>query len=213
MDFFVTGTDTGVGKTYVTALLLRALASMGGKVAGYKPVVCGDRRDVAVLHDASSVEVTADEINPLWLMTPASPAAAAVIENRILDRSVLCAGYHALENRCDHVLVEGAGGWEVPLGPDGATMADLAEDLALPVIVVVDNRLGALNHTLLTVAAIRDRKMECRGIILNHTGDERDVASVSNRQILESYSEVPILLEILHGEDALDPRSLDFLTK
>ena len=135
------------------------------------------------------------------------------IENRILDRSVLCAGYHALENRCDHVLVEGAGGWEVPLGPDGATMADLAEDLALPVIVVVDNRLGALNHTLLTVAAIRDRKMECRGIILNHTGDERDVASVSNRQILESYSEVPILLEILHGEDALDPRSLDFLTK
>lgn len=210
MNVFVTGTDTGVGKTYVTALLLRALASSGSRVAGYKPLVCGEREDVVALLEASSVAVTAAQVNPCWLKTPASPAAAAIIENRAIDRDLLLAAYRELAVRCDRVLVEGAGGWEVPLAP-GVTMADLAVDFALPVLVVADNRLGALNHTLLTVAAIRDRGLSCLGVILNHTADERDVASVTNRRILESYLEVPVLLEVLHGEDAIDPRSLGFL--
>lgn len=210
MNVFVTGTDTGAGKTYVTALLLRALASTGRQVAGYKPVVCGERGDVLALLDASSAEVSAAQINPCWLKTPASPAAAAIIENQSIDQGVLVAGYRELAGRCDDVLVEGAGGWEVPLAP-GVTMADLAVEFGLPVVVVADNRLGALNHTLLTISAIKARGLECLGVILNHTGDERDVASVTNRRILEDHLEVPVLLEVLHGEDALDPRALGFL--
>jgi dethiobiotin synthetase len=209
MNVFITGTDTGVGKTYVTALLLRALATTGREVAGYKPVVCGERDDVALLLAASSA-VTAEQINPCWLQTPACPAAAAAIENRTIDRELLSSAYSELARCCDTVLVEGAGGWEVPLAA-GVTMADLAVQFALPVVVVVDNRLGALNHTLLTVAAIAGRGLTCAGVILNHTADERDVASLTNRRILEDYLDVPVLFEVLCGEDALDPLMIEFL--
>jgi len=212
VDIFLTGTDTGVGKTFVTSLLLRALGSAGRRSAGYKPICCGDRRDVGELLDASSVDLEPDEMNPVWLRTPASPAAAAIIENTVVDRAELVRGYQEIAAKCDDVLVEGAGGWEVPLGI-GTSMSDFASDLGLPVLVVVDNRLGALNHTLLTVAAIQARGLQCIGVILNHTEDERDIASVTNRQILEEHLGVPILLEILHGEDALDPKALDFLTQ
>ena len=97
------------------------------------------------------------------------------------------------------VLVEGVGGWEVPIAP-GYNVADLAADLGLPVLLVVNNRLGALNHSILTAKAITSRGLECAGIILNHVEDERDSASVSNRVVLEQELEVPILADILHGE-------------
>ncbi len=209
--FFITGTDTGVGKTFVTAALLRALNAAGGRAVGYKPLCCGDRDDALALFEASAEpvagELSIDTVNPCWLKTPAAPLVAARIENREVDRDELVTAAETLGSDFGYewLLIEGAGGWEVPLAPGGVTMADLAVDFSAPVLLVIDNKLGALNHTLLTVAAIERRGLRCAGIFLNHCRDERDSASISNRVILEEMlPEVPVLAELLHGETWLD---------
>ncbi|CAN5158042.1 dethiobiotin synthase [soil metagenome] len=203
MRAFVTGTDTGTGKTYFSCLLLRALRAGGQPAAGYKPVVCGDRDDAAALQAAGEPGIDLEAINPVWLKTPASPMAAALIENREIDPGALVAGYHALADRFPSVIVEGAGGWEVPISAE-YSLADLAVALELPVLVVVDNKLGALNHTLLTVNAIAARGLDCAGLILNSVSDERDSASISNRALLgQLLPDVPVLVELMHGETSI----------
>jgi dethiobiotin synthetase len=202
--YFITGTDTDVGKTYVTCLLLEALRREGKRAVGYKPVASGDRADAVALLSASAEEtLTLDDVNPTWFKTPAAPYVAALMENRPVDVQALLDGFVALTARFDQVLVEGAGGWEVPL-TESLTMGDLATRLGLPVLLVVNNKLGAINHTLLTLAAIKARGLECAGIILNHVADERHPASISNRAVLEHFTEVPIVLEIMHGETEVD---------
>jgi dethiobiotin synthetase len=205
-SYFITGTDTDAGKTYVTCLLLHALQKLGRSAAGYKPLVCGGREDAIHLLNASSstTDLTLEQVNPVWLKVPAAPFAASVMENRRIDLGSLITGFHDLAARHQHVLVEGAGGWEVPLN-DHSTLADFAQRLSLPVIVVVNNKLGCLNHTLLTVKNIQTRGLICAGLILNHVHDERDPASISNRMVLERFlPDVPILTEVMHGETELD---------
>lgn len=199
MNFFITGTDTDAGKTYVTCLLLEALKKEGRHAAGFKPFCCGSRGDAIALLEASGEGLTLDELNPIWLKTPASPFAAAMIEGRLLDMENVDEIYHDLVHRFEDVLIEGVGGWEVPLAP-GYTAADYAQALAAPVVVVVNNKLGALNHTILTVKNIQARGMKCRGLILNHVADSRDPASISHRLILEDMLDVPVLGEVMHGE-------------
>ncbi len=204
MHYFITGTDTNVGKTYVTQLLIDAFKRSGKRVAGYKPVSCGDRTDAAaILQTCADPELSMDLVNPVYLKAPAAPLVAALLENKRLDLGVLRAGFEQLAARYDTVLVEGAGGWEVPLN-DIMTMADFAQALALPVIVVVNNKLGALNHTLLTVRNIQARQMTVAGLILNHVADERDTASISNRAMLERFLDIPILGEVMHGETEVE---------
>jgi dethiobiotin synthetase len=204
MHYFITGTDTNAGKTYVTSLLLQSLRRAGHAAAGYKPVACGDRADAsAILHACADESLTLEEVNPVYLKTPASPLVAGMLEGRVVDVDALLLGFTTLAARYTHVLVEGAGGWEVPLAPK-KTMADFAARLNLPVLLVVNNKLGALNHTLLTVQAIQRMGLECAGIILNHVADERDPASISNRAILEQFTEVPVLAEVMHGETELE---------
>lgn len=199
MKYFITGTDTDAGKTYVTCLLLEALKQQGHHATGFKPFCCGSRADSIALLSASAEGVTLDELNPVWLKTPASPYAAALIENRLLDVESVREMLHELTHRFQDVLVEGVGGWEVPLAPQ-YTAADFAQELGLPVIVVVNNKLGALNHTILTVKNMVSRGLTCAGLILNHVADSRDPASISHRMILQDMLEVPVLGEVLHGE-------------
>jgi len=199
MHLFITGTDTDAGKTYVTCLLLEALKQQGRRAAGFKPFCCGSREDSVALHKASAEGLTLDEVNPVWLKTPASPYAAALIENRLLDIERVLETFHDLTHVVDDVLVEGVGGWEVPLAPQ-YTAADFAESLGLPVVVVVNNKLGALNHTILTVKNIQARHSKCAGLILNHVSDQRDPASIPHRLILEDMLDVPVLGEVMHGE-------------
>jgi dethiobiotin synthetase len=204
MHYFITGTDTDAGKTYVTCLLLEAAKQAGLSAAGYKPVSCGDRADAHALVAASGPTApTLEEVNPLHLKVPAAPYVAALMESVTVHTAPLRHGFSLLAARYSTVLVEGAGGWEVPLTAD-LTMADLAAELALPVIVVVNNKLGALNHTLLTLRAIQSRGLSCAGVILNHVADSRDPASISNRAVLERFTTVPILGEVMHGETAID---------
>lgn len=199
MRFFITGTDTDAGKTYVTCLLLNALKKEGRLAAGFKPFCCGTRADSIALLEASGEGLTIDELNPVWLKTPASPFAAAMIESRLLDMEAVDDVYGDLCHRFEDILVEGVGGWEVPLAP-AYTAADFAQELGEPVIVVVNNKLGALNHTILTVKNILARGLKCQGIILNHVSEMRDSASISHRLILEDMFETPILGEVMHGE-------------
>ena len=127
-----------------------------------------------------------------------------MIENRPVNVEHVLRGRELLVAKgLDVLLVEGAGGWEVPIRRD-YSMADLAADFGLPLIVVVDNRLGAINHTTLTVNAIASRGLHCAGLVLNHCDIERHSATITNRAILEDLLEIPILLEIMHGETEVE---------
>ncbi|MFZ4764139.1 MAG: dethiobiotin synthase [Roseimicrobium sp.] len=198
MRIFITGTDTDAGKTYVTCLLLDAMKRRNLKAAGYKPFCCGTREDAAALQQASSDGFVLDELNPIWLKVPASPLAAGLIENRPVAIDAAKEGFTRLAGKAENVLVEGVGGWEVPLR-DGYTTADFAEELALPVLLVTNNKLGALNHTLLTVRNIAARGLSCLGVVLNYAAPGRDAASISNRMILERMG-IAVLGEVMHGE-------------
>ncbi len=203
MNLFLTGTDTNVGKTFVSALLVRALRKSGLDCVAMKPICCGERADAEELHAACDGAIPLNDVNPVWLRTPASPYAAAMIENRAIDLALIRETFARLRAAHDSLIVEGIGGWRVPLARD-FFIGDLAKEFALPVAVVVGNRLGALNHALLTIEAVRAGGCECAGVILNHTTSvESDVAGITNRGMLEDILNVPILHEIAHGQREL----------
>lgn len=178
--FFVTGTDTGVGKTLVAAALLRAAAVAGLRSVGIKPVAAGsvDRNgspvneDALLLQASGSIALPYEQINPVALREARAPHLAAAHEGRRLDVGELvacCRGVAAVEH--DLLLVEGAGGWQVPLN-ERETMADLAAVLGWPVILVVGMRLGCLNHALLTAGAIRAVGLRLAGWVANSAWPE-----------------------------------------
>ena len=171
---FVTGTDTEVGKTRVSAALLHWLAQSGRRSAGLKPVAAGisvidGRRvneDVRALRDASSLALTDTEVGPLQFGTACAPHIAAALEGRTIERTTLLHAARALGARSDALVIEGVGGFCVPLGADWDT-ADLAVDLGLPVVLVVGLRLGCINHALLTAEAVRARGLRLAGWVGN----------------------------------------------
>jgi dethiobiotin synthetase len=202
MSWFITGTDTGVGKTYVTALLVEGMRTRGIDAVACKPVCSGGREDAERLAEASG-GVSVDEVNPVWLQSPVAPYVAGLLENRQLGMDELLAPCRRLLDTRERVLVEGVGGWEVPLAP-GLRVADLAAELGLPVVVVVANRLGALNHALLTVRAVQARGLRCEGLVLNQLEDELDTAAITNKGVIEDLAGVPLLAHVIHGQDRLE---------
>ncbi len=205
MNLFLTGTDTDVGKTHVAGLLVRALRAKGHDAVGLKPICCGGREDAETLHAASGGAISLNDVNPVWLRPPTAPYPAAMIENRPIDLALIRENFGRLRGTHESLIVEGVGGWLVPITRI-FFVADLAAEFGVPVAVVVANRLGALNHTLLTVESIRARGLECAGLIMNHTqppGDAPDLAATTNRAILEDLLDVPILFEIAHGQHEL----------
>jgi len=189
--FLVTGTDTGVGKTYVTCQLVRALRKAGVDAVGYKSVCCGERTDAELLVAASENAEPIEALNPIWYQAPVTPAVAAELEGKPVSLDEIQAHAEALAERHEVLLMEGVGGWEVPMTRT-ETFSDLAQALGWPVILVAANRLGALNHTLLTERAIQDRGLEILGVILNHLTEEHHVAMTTNRRILNEFLTVPV---------------------
>lgn len=173
---FVTGTDTGVGKTLVSAALLHALARHHRRVVGMKPVAAGliehggraVSEDVLALRAASTLAVPPALDNPVALPEPLSPHLAARRAGRVVTVAELLAPARALAAQADALVVEGAGGWRVPLNDQGQTLADFARELAAPVLLVVGLRLGCLNHALLTAEAIRADGLQLAGWVANH---------------------------------------------
>jgi dethiobiotin synthetase len=182
--FFLTGTDTGVGKTFVARALIRALAREGVAVAGMKPVAAGAEQtpqglrneDALALLEAGNVAAQYDEVNPYCLPAPVSPHIAAREAGITIDINNVLRAFEALASRSDRVVVEGAGGWLVPLS-DRHTLADLAIALHLPVVMVVGLRLGCLNHALLTAQAISASGLTLAGWIGNHIDPEFERAA------------------------------------
>ncbi len=207
-DFFITGTDTEIGKTYVTCCLLRDLRRRGFPAMGYKPMACGDRGDARAMRDATDPSLSLELINPIYLRAATAPYVAARLQRVTLKLEDLVAGYRRLkEAGYGPILVEGAGGWEVPIA-EGFSMSDFAVALGLPVVLVVGNKLGAVNHAVMTVKSVAARGLRCHAIVLNHMGEEWDTAAVTNRQLIEEFAGMPVAAELIHGQEDIDSEAV-----
>jgi len=200
---FITATDTDAGKTYVSSLILKALRAEGVDAVGYKAICCGGREDAYALQKAGGGETDLELINPHWMRTPAAPYVAGMFENKELDLGSLAQGCRELAAEHEVVIAEGVGGWLVPIAKD-YMVADYARDLGLPVILVVGNRLGALNHTLLTVQSMRAAGIEPAGLVFNNLADELDTAAITNKGIAEDLTGVEVLTDVIHGQESIE---------
>jgi dethiobiotin synthetase len=200
--FFVTGTDTGVGKTLIACSLLMAFAARGLRAVGMKPVASGAfpggnglvHDDVERLIAAGNVMAPRAHVNPYCFAPPIAPHIAAAEAGVKIDLDHIGRCFNALAEPADVVIVEGVGGFCVPLGP-GADTAQLAARLALPVVLVVGIRLGCLNHALLTAEAIAGRGLTLAGWVANHI-DPQMAAADENVRALETIIATPLLARI-----------------
>jgi dethiobiotin synthetase len=199
-SYFITGTDTGVGKTHVTAALLTKLRQQGVKAAAFKPIACGPggRNDAKIYRRIMGNEVSLDAINPVYLRLPLAPSVAAKLEGREISRHVIRTAYRSLLAAYPVVLVEGAGGLMVPIQRD-YFIADLAKELDLPVVIVCRLSLGTINHTTLTVRQAQITGLKVAGIILNDTLGRRGMAERTNISYLPDVTGVPLLGLVRHG--------------
>lgn len=184
---FVTGTDTGVGKTFITAEWTRRLRAAGVQASALKPIACGDRADAEVFAQVNGESLTLNQINPVFYQLPAAPLTAAMLEDRPIDWEAV---RQAIEpSRRPHpgpLLIEGVGGWRVPLDP-GFSVREWAAGLGLPVVVVARLGLGTLNHTLLTLDNIRLAGLSVHAVILNPYQCPDDLVARTNPAILAEW--------------------------
>jgi dethiobiotin synthetase len=210
MNYFVTGTDTGVGKTLISCALLYAFAARGKSVVGMKPVAAGCdedglNEDVKQLRLASNTLASLGQINPYSFIHPIAPHIAARNAGVSINLERILESYNELASQAEVVIVEGAGGFQIPLN-DTQDSADLTVALGLPVILVVGMRLGCLNHALLSMRAIKDCGLDCAGWIANVL--DADMAALAeNIQALQQRIKAPLLGVVAH-QLVPDPRAI-----
>jgi dethiobiotin synthetase len=197
MHFFITGTDTNVGKTWFTCWLVRAWRQHGHIAAALKPISSGDREDARQLMHAIGARLQLDEVNPVHFREPSAPIFAALAEKRSIDFVALNKRIQETSTHFSRLAVEGVGGWRVPLAPN-YEVRDWARDLGLPVVVVARGTLGTLNHTLLTVESIRAAGLDCAGVVVNAGPKEKsspdlDLARGRNVALLRDLLGLPVL--------------------
>lgn len=210
--YFLVGTDTGIGKTHATCALLHALARRHRRVCGMKPIASGGvqtadgptNEDSIAHRAASSVRVPPELDNPILLPEPLSPHLSAARAGRTISLDVVVDAVAALRRRTDALVVEGAGGFLVPL-TDTLSGADLAVALDLPLVLVVGMRLGCLNHALLTVEAIRARGLVLAGWIANRV-DPAFLCPDENLDYLRTHLGAPLLADLPYSPTP-DPRA------
>lgn len=204
---FVTGTDTSVGKTFVSVMLAEQLRAEGAKVGAYKPACSGAVEtsagpaweDVEALHVATGGAFDRERISPQRFLAPLAPPVAARAEDKTVDTALLRAGAEWWVGRCDFLLIEGAGGLLCPLTEE-ETFADLAVALGLPLIVVARATLGTINHTLLTIEAARRRGLSIAGVVLNDAAPAGGDASVAtNAEEIARRGDVAVLGTVPNG--------------
>lgn len=183
--FFITGTDTGVGKTVLTALLARHLRERGVNAAALKPICSGNRDDARALRAAMNGALTPDEINPWHFRAPLAPLLAARRERRRVGLADVLAHVRTMQRRFDVLLVEGAGGLLSPLG-ENFDSRDLIAALRATPIVVCPNRLGAVNQVLLTLAAL-PRSASCRARVVLMSPSKPDASTSTNVSLLAEF--------------------------
>jgi dethiobiotin synthetase len=200
--YFITGTDTECGKTEITLGLMRLLQGQGATVLGMKPVASGAEEtaqglrnnDAFRIQQAGSQQIPYSQVNPYLYQPAIAPHLASQQQGEEIRFQQIVDNYRQLATQADIVLVEGVGGWRVPLGPDGG-VAELASTLGLPVILVVGLRLGCINHALLTAAAIRASGLQLAGWVANLI--DPDMAEIEgNIATLEQHIKAPCIGKI-----------------
>lgn len=208
--YFITGTDTEVGKTLISLGLLRRLRDQGHRVAGMKPVASGAtpsadglrNEDALALQRASSKPPDYELVNPYCFEPPVAPHIAARRAGMSIELDRILDAWRRLAARTDRVVVEGVGGWLVPLDRHH-TVADLAQALGLPVILVVGLRLGCINHALLTAQSIRRAGVPFAGWVANGL-DPAMAETEANIAAIGSRLEAPLLAEVPHLDEPAD---------
>ena len=214
----ITGTDTGVGKTLVACGLAACLTAGGRTVGVLKPVETGCKMRGGQLHPEDAAQLAhfagsgapVDELCPYRFAPPLAPSVAADQAGVSIRPERIVSLFQRISHQHDTVLVEGAGGLLVPL-VDRYTFADLARDLDIPLLVVVGSKLGALNHTLLTLSYARSHSLPLKGYIMNHLMPSQDPATRTNSETLARLTDVPCLGSIPHlslGADSEEVRRI-----
>lgn len=216
--FFITGTDTGVGKTLITSALISLLAEKGLKVAGMKPVASGSREtvqglrndDAEMLMAHSNLQMEYTLINPYVFAAPVAPHVAAQKSGQKIVISQIMENYNVIRQRADVILVEGVGGWRVPLN-EYEELSDLAALLSLPIILIVGLRLGCINHALLTADAISRKGLKLLACVASQI-DPDYLYTEETLQTLRQRLKVP--LEFIPWQKQARPDLIkDYLTE
>jgi dethiobiotin synthetase len=211
---FVTGTDTGVGKTVAAGAIVHQLRQAGIKVGVFKPIAtgCELRREGLVSRDAEFLAHCSDtvspleQINPIRFREPLAPLAAADRAKSDINWDEMQLSYRNIVKQHDLVVVEGIGGAMVPIQKDYLVL-DLMVDLSLPVVIVARSGLGTINHTLLTLEACRQRKLQVLGIVINrYQADSADIAEETNPRVIAEVGRIPVLA-VLPDDKETDLRS------
>ncbi|MBN2653888.1 MAG: dethiobiotin synthase [Nitrospirae bacterium] len=210
---FITGTDTGVGKTFVSCMILRWLVKKGIRPGAMKPVETGCLTtgsgllpaDAASLKAASGMQNDISDIVPYMFDKPLSPYAASMKDGRIIDPRLIISQYVSLKSSFDFMVVEGAGGLLVPvcsgtsagIGRSAYFYSDLVRDLQLPLLIVARAGLGTINHTMLTVRCALDEGLRVAGVVLNSaSGASSDISEETNMSVLANICPVPVIVSI-----------------
>jgi dethiobiotin synthetase len=207
---FVTGTSTEVGKSVVAAVIAHTVASSGRSVAVFKPAVSGldeldgVEPDHELLRRAAGSEQTDDEVAPYRYGPAVSPHLAAELADEAIDPSLLIERAQQAATGADVLVAEGVGGFLVPL-TGRYLIRDFARDLGLPVVIVAAPGLGTINHTLLTVEAVRGAGLGVRAVVLNPWPEEPSTMALSNRETIQTTGQVTV--EVLPRIDLADPNS------
>lgn len=212
--WFITGTDTGVGKTYIATSLLQTLTKRGERAVGMKPVASGCRatdlgmrsEDAEQLLAASAISADYADVNPYAFAPACAPHLAAAECGVEIQLQKIRDSFRRLQEKSSWVVVEGVGGWMVPLG-ERLMLADVARALRLPIILVVGLRLGCLNHALLTAAAIRQAQIPLAGWVANLI-DPAMLRVAENIAALKARIEAPLLHTLAHRPGQNDQSSM-----
>jgi len=217
--YFVTGTDTGVGKTEIAAYIARRLANKGLKVGVMKPIATGVGRsckDVEILRKSVGSKDPEDCINPISLKLPFAPMVASRIEKAKIDMKRVWVSFKKLKRENDVVIAEGVGGVMVPIYKRANRIyyvLDMIKEMKLPVIVVSRPNLGTINHTAMTIETLRRRKIKINGIILNYTSlIKKDLSIKTNPQVIEELTGTRVL-GIMHYNKNRNKRRIKWLKK
>lgn len=217
--FFVTGTDTAVGKTEIAAYLARSFSKKGLKVGVMKPIATGVSKiceDAKILKEASSSKERLEDINPVTLKPPLAPLVGSKVEKKRINLETVWKSFARLKRNSDILIVEGIGGLMVPICVSGKKIfyvVDMILKMKLPVIVVSRPDLGTINHTLLTVKALKDKRIKIKGIIINYAANVKGDPSIkTNPLMIEKLTGVPLLGIMRHNKDK-NKRRIKWLKK
>ena len=207
---FVTGTDTGVGKTLIAGAIAKVLNDAGHKVGVFKPVATGCRhhweglisRDSEFLAQCANSDLRLPVINPVCYVTPAAPIVSAAKEHREIDFQAIASAYNEICKGCDIVIVEGIGGIRVPLTEE-FDVRDLAGEFDMPVLIVSRPQLGTINHTLLTIDSVRAANLRIAGVVINgYDNLNAAIAEETAGRVIAQCGDVQILADVPFDEAA-----------